>query len=157
MKSSDLSSAIEQVAELIIQSNRIVVFTGAGIRTESGIPDFRGPDGLWTKLDPDEFTIQRFLSNTESRKKHWRMFAEGGLVRNAEPNTAHYAVAELEKLGKLDCVITQNVDNLHQRAGNCPEKVFELHGNMQRVRCMSCGKLLPMEDVLKRLKSEEIP
>lgn len=157
MKSSDLSSAIEQVADLIIQSNRIVVFTGAGISTESGIPDFRGPDGLWTKLDPEEFTIQRFLSNTESRKKHWKMFAEGGLVRNAEPNIAHYAVADLEKLGKLDCVITQNVDNLHQRAGNSPEKVFELHGNMQRVRCMSCGKLLPMEDVLKRLKSEEIP
>ncbi len=157
MKLPDLSSAIEQVADLIIQSKRTVVFTGAGVSTESGIPDFRGPDGLWTKIDPEEFTIQRFLSNAESRQKHWKMFAEGGLARNAEPNAAHYAIAEMEKLGKLDCVITQNVDNLHQRAGNSPEKVFELHGNMQRVRCMSCRKLLFMEDVLERLRSGEVP
>lgn len=157
MKLRDLSSAIDQVADLIVRLNRIVVFTGAGISTESGIPDFRGPDGLWTKFDPEEFTIQRFLSNDESRKKHWKMFAEGGLTRNAKPNAAHYAIAEMEKLGKLDCVVTQNVDNLHQKAGNSPEKVFELHGNMQRVRCMGCGRLLPMDDLLTRLEVEEIP
>lgn len=157
MESGALSHSIDQIADLIIQSGRIVVFTGAGISTESGIPDFRGPGGLWSRFDPEEFTIQRFMSSAESRKNHWKMFAEGGLTRDAEPNSAHYAIAEMEKLGKLDCVITQNVDNLHQKAGNSAEKVFELHGNMRRVRCMGCGKLLPMEDVLQRLKSEAIP
>jgi NAD-dependent deacetylase len=153
----DFDESISKVVELIMQSARIVVFTGAGISTESGIPDFRGPDGLWTKYDPEEFTIQRFLKSAESRRKQWRVFAEGGLTRNAEPNAAHYAIAEMERLGKLDCVITQNVDNLHQRAGNSPERVFELHGNMQRVKCLDCGNLFPMESIIKRLETEEIP
>jgi len=91
---------------------------------------------LWCPLltshtKPEEFTIQRFLSSNENRKKHWRLFAEGGLTVNAEPNLAHFAIAELEKLDKLDCVITQNVDNLHQKAGNSLHKVLELHGNMK--------------------------
>ncbi len=152
-----LSCSLDQVADLVIQSNRIVVFTGAGISTESGIPDFRGPDGLWSRFDPEEFTIQRFLHSAENRRKHWKIFTQGGLTRNSEPNLAHYAIAEMEKLGKLDCVITQNVDNLHQKAGNSPNKVLELHGNMRLVRCMGCGKMFPMEDVLERLESEELP
>lgn len=157
MPDLDINGAVDEVAALILSSERTVVFTGAGISTESGIPDFRGPKGLWTKYDPEEFTIQRFLSSAEHRKKQWKILAEGGLTRQAKPNPAHYAVAELEKIGKLDCVITQNIDNLHQKAGNSPEKVFELHGNMQRVRCLNCGKLLPMESILKRLEAEEVP
>jgi NAD-dependent deacetylase len=157
MELQSLSQSVDLVAELITQSGKIIVFTGAGISTESGIPDFRGPGGLWSRFDPEEFTIQRFMSSAESRKNHWKIFAEGGLARKAEPNSAHYAIAEMEKLGKLDCVITQNVDNLHQKAGNSPEKVFELHGNIRRVRCMRCGKILSMENVLQRLESEEVP
>jgi NAD-dependent protein deacetylases, SIR2 family len=149
---------IEQLADLILNSRRVVVFTGAGVSTESGIPDFRGPGGIWSKYDPEEFTIQKFLSSLEARRIHWKMLAEGGLTMKAEPNPAHYATAELYRLDKLDCVITQNVDNLHQKAGVPQDRVFELHGNMQRAVCMSCHKRFPMEEVLQRIKEgEEIP
>ena len=151
----DLQS--EQIADLIVASRRIVVFTGAGISTESGIPDFRGKDGIWTKLDPEDFTIQRFVARPEVRKMQWKMLAEGGMIKDVKPNDAHYAVAELEKLGKLDCVVTQNIDNLHQVAGNSPEIVFELHGNMQYVRCLGCHKRFPMAEIIARLAVEEVP
>ena len=154
---SDFGPPVDKIADLILQSNRVVVFTGAGISTESGIPDFRSPGGIWSRYDPEDFTIQKFLSNPESRRKQWQMFTEGGLLANAEPNLAHNAIAELEKLGKLSCVITQNVDNLHQVAGNSPERVLELHGNMKRVRCMSCGRHFPVEEILQRLEKEAIP
>ena len=157
MEAKDLDYLADRVATLILEASGVVVFTGAGISTESGIPDFRGPDGIWTKFDPDDFTIQKFMRSPEARKMQWQMLREGGLLKGAEPNQAHYAVAELEKLGKLACVITQNVDNLHQRAGNSPEKVFELHGNMQWVRCMGCDNRLPMEDVLQMIREEEVP
>ena len=85
------------------------------------------------------------------------MMAEGGLLKDAAPNQAHYAVAELEKLGKLTCVITQNIDNLHQKAGNSPDKVFELHGNIKFIRCMDCGRRYPVEEIIGRLDKEEIP
>ena len=148
---------VDKVAALILQANRVVVFTGAGISTESGIPDFRSPGGIWTKFDPDDFTIQKFMSSEKTRRMQWQMMAEGSLLKDAEPNQAHHAVAELEKLGKLTCVITQNIDNLHQKAGNSPDKVFELHGNMKLVRCMGCGERFPIEDILQRLPEEEIP
>ena len=157
MDKSDIEYQAEQIAELIIKSKHTVVFTGAGISTESGIPDFRGRNGIWNKVDPEDFTIQRFLAKPEIRKMQWRMLIEGGLVKEAKPNAAHCAVAELEKLGKLDCVITQNVDNLHQIAGNSPEKVFELHGNIQYVRCLGCNKRFPMEEILRRLAEEDLP
>jgi len=157
MNKENIDILTDKLAGLIVQSSRIVVFTGAGISTESGIPDFRGPDGIWTKFDPEEFTIQHFLSSKENRKKHWVLFAQGGLTVNAEPNSAHYAIAELEKLNKLDCVITQNVDNLHQKAGNSLHKVLELHGNMRRVVCLGCGKVYPNEEIMLRLKAEEVP
>jgi NAD-dependent deacetylase len=157
METKDFDFLTDKVAALILESSRVVVFTGAGISTESGIPDFRSPGGIWTKFDPDDFTIQKFMSSEKTRRLQWQMMAEGGLLKNAEPNAAHYAVAEMEKLGKLYCVITQNIDNLHQKAGNSPEKVFELHGNVKFVRCMSCGKRFPVEDILQRLDKEEIP
>ena len=123
---------IKELADLIVESKRVVVFTGAGISTESGIPDFRGPDGLWTKFDPEDFTYQRFVGDREARKRLWGMTKSVGFNwHDMKPNAAHYAVAELERIGKLDCVITQNVDGLHQKAGNAENKVFQLHGNMQ--------------------------
>ena len=157
MKSIELNELTDKVVELVMSARRIVAFTGAGISTESGIPDFRGPCGIWSRFDPDDFTIERFLNSEESRKKHWQLFAERELTEKAEPNLAHHAIATLEKLGRLDCVITQNVDNLHQKAGNSPERVFELHGNMKRVRCIGCDKIFPMDVVMKMLETSDIP
>jgi len=155
MEKQNLDILIGRVADLIINAKRIVVFTGAGISTESGIPDFRSPGGIWDRYDPDDFTYQKFLSQPEARKKLWQMLKEGGLTAEAEPNPAHYAIAELDKLGKLDCVITQNVDNLHQKAGVPGDKVFELHGNMQRVICMSCGRYYPFDQVNAKFDADE--
>ena len=134
---------IATAAELVINSERIVVFTGAGVSTESGIPDFRSPGGIWSRYNPEDFTYQRFVSDPKARKLAWRVFQEAGIMKEAEPNPAHYAIAELDRLGKLDCVITQNVDNLHQKAGLPDDKVFELHGNMQWVVCLGCEKRVP--------------
>ncbi len=139
---------IDELVDLIVDAQRIVVFTGAGISTESGIPDFRGPDGLWTKVDPSDFTYQKFVGDTEARKRLWRMQKEMGLgIGDVEPNAAHRAIAEMEKMGKLDCIITQNVDGLHQKAGNSGDKVLQLHGNMQMVKCISCGVRHTAEEV----------
>jgi NAD-dependent deacetylase len=153
-----LDALAREVAELIISAKKLVVFSGAGISTESGIPDFRSPGGIWSRFDPDDFTYQKFVADPESRRKQWRMLGEGHLTTQAQPNLAHYAVAELDEMGRLDCVITQNVDNLHQKAGVPAEKVFELHGNMQWAVCLSCGRRYPFERIKLRLdKGEEIP
>jgi NAD-dependent deacetylase len=147
-----MTEEIERLAQLIMESKRTVVFTGAGISTESGIPDFRGPRGIWSRYDPEDFTIQKFLSSPAARKTVWKMSTESGLLTEAEPNPAHYAIAELYKLGKLDCVITQNIDNLHQKAGVPEDKVFELHGNMRWAVCLSCSRRFPMPEVLQKIK-----
>ena len=158
MTNNDLSAKIEAAAEMILASERLVLFTGAGISTESGIPDFRGPGGIWTKFDPDDFTIQKFLKSEETRRKQWKILLEGGLLSSIKPNRAHLAIAELEEMGRLDCVITQNIDNLHQKAGNSPDIIFELHGNMQWVKCLDCGERYPVEHIKKKLKNgTEVP
>jgi len=149
---------IERLAQLIVESQKTIVFTGAGISTESGIPDFRSPGGIWSRYDPEDFTIQKFLSGPAARKTIWKMSTESGLLTEAEPNLAHYAIAELYQLGKLDCVITQNIDNLHQKAGVPDDRVFELHGNMGWVVCLSCRRRFPMPEVLQKIKEGiEVP
>ncbi|MCK9230566.1 MAG: NAD-dependent deacylase [Syntrophales bacterium] len=154
----ELESRIVMIAEEILRSERIVAFTGAGISTESGIPDFRSPGGIWTRFDPEDFTIQRFLSSETSRKKQWKVLLEGGLFGVVEPNPAHLALARLEAFGKLDCIITQNIDNLHQLAGNRPDRVLELHGSLRQVRCLDCGRRFETERILQRLRAGvEIP
>ncbi len=140
-------------AEMILRSRKLVVFTGAGISTESGIPDFRGRNGIWTKFDPEDFTIQKFLESEEARRKQWKLLLDGGLLSNIKPNKAHLAIAELEDMGKLDCIITQNIDNLHQKAGNSADRIFELHGNMQWARCLDCGRRYPMEYIREKLRN----
>jgi NAD-dependent deacetylase len=140
-----MDAKISKVAQMIAAAHKVVVFTGAGVSTESGIPDFRSPGGLWSKFDPDDFTIDKFMSSAQTRKKMWKLLLEGGLMANAAPNAAHLSIAELEKMGKLSCVITQNVDNLHQKAGNNPARVHELHGNMQWLICLDCGQKYPLE------------
>jgi NAD-dependent deacetylase len=155
MTGDGLKQRIEQVASLISGANRIVVFSGAGVSTESGIPDFRSPGGIWSRFDPEEFTIYRFLESPETRLKQWKILIESGLITNAQPNSAHLAVAELERLGKLDCVITQNIDNLHQKAGNSPGKVFELHGTMNFAKCLGCLRRYSVADLLGRLSLDK--
>jgi NAD-dependent deacetylase len=145
-----MEAKINKVDQMIAAYKRLVVFTGAAISTESGIPDFRGPDGLWTKVDPEDFTIDKFLHSSETRTKVWYHLVEGGLMANAEPNRAHLAIAELEKMNKLSSVITQNVDNLHQKAGNNPKKVHELHGNMQWLVCLNCSERYDLELMRKK-------
>jgi len=154
MGSERLDGKITAAADMIVCARNIVVFTGAGISTESGIPDFRSPGGIWSRFDPEDFTIDKFLSSPETRRKQWRILLEGGLFSDAEPNRAHRAVAEMEKIGKLTCVITQNIDNLHQKAGNSPEKVYELHGNMRWLRCMDCDKRYPLEEMVEKYRAQ---
>jgi NAD-dependent deacetylase len=154
----DLDTLINRVADLIVKAERVVVFTGAGVSTESGIPDFRSPGGIWERFDPDDFTYQKLISSPEARKKWWQIFQERGLTTDAEPNPVHLALAELDKLGKLDCVITQNIDSLHQKGGLPDDKVFELHGNMSWIVCLGCGRRYPAEQIQARLdEGEEIP
>ena len=158
MSDNHLDQKIREVAAMIADAGRVVVFTGAGVSTESGIPDFRSPGGIWTKFDPEDFTIERFLNSPETRKKQWRILMEGGLFARAAPNQAHTAIAELEKLGKLTCVITQNIDNLHQKAGSDPEKVYELHGNMNWLRCLGCHDVYRLEDILAKPRpADDVP
>lgn len=132
--------------------DRVVVFSGAGISTESGISDFRSPGGIWERFDPTELSYPRFVASARSRRRYWDFYRENwGLTREAKPNAAHYAVAAMEKMGKLAAVITQNIDGLHQKAGSSPEKVLELHGNMWEVRCLTCNKPYAWEEVYQRL------
>src|SRR4030043_1127661 len=124
-----MKEEIETVAEWINTSKRIVGFTGAGLSTESGIPDFRSPGGVWDRYNPEDFYFQNFLASEASREKYWQMATEMyGPIKTAQPNQAHLAIAELEKLGKLDCVITQNIDGLHFKAGNSEKNIIQLHG-----------------------------
>jgi NAD-dependent deacetylase len=150
-----MKEKIEKAINMIQGAQRVVVFTGAGVSTESGIPDFRSPGGLWTRFDPDDFTIDKYLRSEETRRKMWKILIGEGLLSEAEPNPAHKAVAELERLGKLRCVITQNIDNLHQKGGNSPEKVYELHGNMKWVICLKCRNRMAMDAIRQKAASEE--
>lgn len=136
---------IGQAAALIAAAREAVVFTGAGVSTESGIPDFRSPGGLWTRFDPEEFTLQRFLASPETRRKQWRFLLADATLRDALPNAAHRAIAALGALGKVGWVITQNIDNLHQKAGSDPGRVLELHGNLRWVRCLDCSRRWPLQ------------
>lgn len=141
-----MTEPLDKLIGLVRGAERIVVFTGAGISTESGIPDFRGPGGVWEKFDPNDFHIDRFLSSAEARRRYWlRSNAMYEQILQARPNAAHRACVALDELGKLGAVITQNVDGLHQEAGVAPDKVIELHGNTRYIACLSCGHRVPRE------------
>jgi NAD-dependent deacetylase len=130
-----------QIADWIKSSRRTVVFTGAGMSTESGIPDFRSPGGVWDRFDPNEFTFQNFIGSEAGRRRYWELGrVVYPVIKRAEPNPGHHALVTLWRLGLLDCVITQNIDNLHQRAGLPAERVIELHGNATRARCLTCER-----------------
>ena len=137
-------------------AHHIVVLTGAGISTESGIPDFRGPQGLWTKNPAAEktATLQYYVSDPEVRKLSWRNRVSSNFW-TAEPNDGHRALAELERKAALDTLVTQNVDGLHHAAGSSPEKIIEIHGNVREVKCLSCSYHAPMEHALERVRAGE--
>ena len=151
-----MSDAVATARRLISASARIVALTGAGISTESGIPDFRGPDGVWTKDPKAEqlSNIHAYMSSSDVRKRAWRARLDSPAWQ-AEPNAGHRALAALERDGKLHALVTQNIDGLHQRAGNSAAKVIEVHGTMRDVMCMSCGWRGPMQPVLDRLRNGE--
>jgi NAD-dependent deacetylase len=134
-------------------ATKIVVFVGAGLSTESGIPDFRSPGGVWDRYNPEDFYFQNFLASEASREKYWQMSTEMyEPMKKALPNSAHLAIAEMERLGKLDCVITQNIDGLHLKAGNSRKKVIELHGTALTVSCLSCKKKYDRDEIQDRLR-----
>ena len=149
-----MSDAAEALASLISQSQRGVVFTGAGISTESGIPDFRSPGGVWSRMTPIYY--QDFVGSREKRREAWsRVYNNPAGWTGAKPNAGHFAVAELVKMGKVSSVITQNVDNLHQDSGVPDDRVIEVHGNASYARCLQCGKRYELEDLRPRWEKDE--
>jgi NAD-dependent deacetylase len=147
---------MDDVRGWIVKAQRVVVLTGAGISTDSGVPDFRGPQGVWTKNPKAEklSDIRYYMSDPEVRRLSWQSRLENP-AWNAKPNPGHHALVELERRGKLHALITQNIDELHQQAGNSAEKVIEVHGTMRQVVCMSCGERAPMERALARVRAGE--
>lgn len=149
----------EQVAAaraMLAEAEHIVVLTGAGISTDSGIQDFRGPQGLWTK-DPEAekmATIQHYVSSGEVRRKAWRRRLDT-LSTTYEPNAGHRALVELERRGNLALLITQNIDGLHLAAGTSPDKLVEIHGTTRDVMCLSCNERAPIERALDRVRAGE--
>ena len=147
---------IEALQKMLSESSRAVVFTGAGISTESGIPDFRSPGGLWTKYQPIDFSD--FLASKEMRKETWRRkIAVDESIAAATPNRGHRAVAHLVNEGKVAAVITQNIDGLHQKSGVPPEKIIELHGNGTYATCLRCGRRFELAPLFAAFKVDEEP
>ncbi len=148
------TQSIERAAQMILNSTSTIALTGAGVSTKSGIPDFRSPGGLWTKVDPMKFaSVNGFLSDP---KAWWEMALElAPVVLNAKPNPAHTKLAELEKIKKLDLVITQNVDGLHQRAGS--QNVIEVHGSLSSATCTVCHNKVDQKYLEKTIRKRQIP
>jgi len=147
---------IATVRAWIADAERIVVLTGAGISTDSGIPDFRGPQGVWTKNPGAEkmATLQHYMADREVRVRAWRSRAET-FARERDPNAGHRALVDLERRGTLHALITQNVDGLHRLAGSSADKIVEIHGTIREVVCMECGERAPMERALARVEAGE--
>lgn len=150
------SEPLTTVRRWVDAAQRIVVLTGAGISTDSGIPDFRGPQGVWTRNPAAEkqSTLQTYLADPEVREAAWRSRLDHA-AWTATPNRGHRALVALEQRGKLHALITQNIDELHQIAGNSRERIIEVHGTMRRVMCWGCGVRAPMQDALARVRGGE--
>ena len=151
-----MTDDVDRVRAWIDAAEAVTVLTGAGISTDSGIPDFRGPQGVWTKNPAAEkaSTLGHYLGDPEVRKQAWRNRLASPAWQ-AEPNVGHRALVELERRGKLHTLVTQNIDELHQRAGSAPAKVVEIHGTMRQVVCWDCGERAPMERALERVRNGE--
>ncbi|NHC45416.1 SIR2 family NAD-dependent protein deacylase [Motilibacter aurantiacus] len=152
----EAQDGIEDAAGLVAAAGRIAVLTGAGISTESGIPDFRGPNGIWTR-DPSAvrmLDIDEYVADPELRRRAWALRRDNAGWA-AQPNAGHLALVELERQGRLVSLATQNIDGLHQRAGSSPGLVLELHGTMWEAECLSCHRHVPMAEVLARVEAGE--
>jgi NAD-dependent deacetylase len=153
MIASDLRSGVELLGDMIAQASTIVPFTGAGISTESGIPDFRSPGGLWTRNRPIPF--DEFVASQDARDEAWRRrFAMEPTFAAAKPGRGHRALAQLYRAGKVPAIITQNIDNLHQVSGFAADDVIELHGNTTYARCIGCGRNYELIWVKRRFDEE---
>lgn len=147
-----VAARVAELAAAVRAAGRVLAFTGAGMSTASGIPDFRGPGGVWTRRRPVLF--QDFVASEEARRAHWQYKAEGHReFAEARPNAAHQALAALERRGKLDALVTQNVDGLHQDAGHDPERIIELHGSNRAVECLGCGARSAPEPALREFRA----
>jgi NAD-dependent protein deacetylase/lipoamidase len=147
-----MTDPFETAVEVLTPAEQILVFSGAGLSTESGIPDFRGPNGLWTRVDPEDFNIERYVTNRELRVRGWKMHLDGelwGARSTVQPNEGHRAIVRLHEKGRLAGVVTQNVDGLHFKSGLDDDLVAELHGNVRLSHCMTCGLRWPTETVLE--------
>lgn len=156
MSDDETREALETVRGWIGEARSVAALTGAGISTDSGIPDFRGPQGLWTK-DPDAekmATLQVYVSDPAVRKRSWRWRLETE-ANKKQPNAGHRALVDLERAGRLDTLVTQNVDGLHQAAGSDPDRVVEIHGTLEEVQCLDCGERAPMSRALARIEAGE--
>jgi NAD-dependent deacetylase len=152
----ETQAEIARARQFLISADRIMVLTGAGISTDSGIPDFRGPKGIWTKNPAAEkmATLQNYMAEPEVRVASWKAKLESNFgIR--QPNEGHFALAELERQGRLDTLITQNVDGLHHKAGNSAERIVEIHGTIREVMCMQCDDRAPLETALARVRDGE--
>lgn len=145
---------MQAARDLVASASRIVGFTGAGISTESGVPDFRSPDGVWARNRT--VTFQEFLSSEADRIEYWRQKVAGWpAIRDARPNAGHYAFVRLHERGLLDVTITQNIDRLHQRSGLPAETILELHGTTTEAVCLSCGDRIPSDEACRRVAGGE--
>lgn len=144
------------VAGWVAAASKVTVLTGAGISTDSGIPDFRGPDGLWTRNPPPQrlFQLSDYVADPEVRVQAWRN-RKNHPAWTAKPSAGHAALVELERAGRLRALITQNIDGLHQAAGSAPDKVLEIHGSLREAVCLGCGRRTPMRAVLARVAAGE--
>lgn len=149
-------TSVSEVARWFAEAEAAVVLTGAGISTESGIPDFRGPQGVWTKNPAAQylFTIDNYLADPDVRRQAWAARLASP-VWTAEPNAGHRALVDYERTGRLRAILTQNIDGLHQAAGSATERVIELHGTARDVVCLDCGDRMPMPEVLPRIEAGE--
>jgi NAD-dependent protein deacetylase/lipoamidase len=145
-----------RAAQWLAEAATVTVLTGAGISTDSGIPDFRGPNGVWTR-DPaaaQMFSLQNYVADGELRRRAWRNRRDHPIWA-AQPNAGHRALVDLERSGRLHALVTQNIDGLHQLAGSSPEKVIEIHGTLTLVECLDCGARTAMADALARVDAGE--
>ncbi len=147
---------LEEIADWLRDARRVVALTGAGISTESGIPDFRGPNGIWTKDPAAEktATLQYYMGDPEVRRRAWQNRLKSEMW-SAQPNAAHHALVDLERKGALHFLVTQNVDGLHHAAGQSGDIIVEIHGNVREAKCMSCGWRGPMAETLDRVRAGE--
>lgn len=153
---SPLDSDVGRLRELFDAARRIVFFTGAGISTESGIPDFRSPGGIWSRFRPIDFGD--FMASKDARREAWRRkFETDKTLRAAKPNAGHAAIARLVRAGRASCVVTQNIDGLHQASGVPAEQVVELHGNTTYARCLACAERYELEPIRERFERDGEP